>query len=203
MYLPGRNVRCRKIELKNIPPVFHGLYDFSALIIDDQSFLEIKVKDKSLGPKDFKKHSKRIRESIDYSQVWYLHSLHPHKVRRMIENELNFIIENKCVHLPILNTSIKSEPERLRIAGRISGLSMNLIIREILLSDLSGLNKVELAKNFKTSKMTMGRALEPLLMADLCEENKVGIAKFIEFKPRNLLWKYLRKKGRSPVKEVV
>lgn len=200
-YLPSLEVRRRKLQLKNIPTAYRGLYDFEELEIYRQPFLLITVKDKSLGPKDFKKHSKRLKESIAYPQVWFLKELHPHKVRRMIENELNFIIEHKQVHLPSVNTSIKAEPEKVKRPVKLISLSINLIIREILIGDLSGKSKVEIAKIFNTSKMTVGRAIEPLLMADLCEERKVGVAKPINFKSRNDLWKFLKEKIKTPVKE--
>ncbi len=202
-YLPSLKLRFSKIHLKNLPTVYKGFYDFEEVEIQSQSFLLIKVKSNSLGPKDFKKHSKKLKEIIDIPQVWFLKELHPHKVRRMIENELNFVIENKQVHLPTLNTSIKAEPEKIKFVKKLSGLSINLIIRELLQGDLSGKSKVDIAKLFKSSKMSIGRAIEPLLVTNLCTENKVGASKYIQFKNRDELWKFLRKSIKSPVKEEI
>ena len=202
-YLPSLIARGRALHLKNLPALYRELYDFEELNINKRPFLLINVKDKTLGPKDFKKHSKKLNESIDYPQIWFLKVLHPHKISRMIENELNFIVEDKQVHLPTLNYSIKVETEKVKVIKNLSGLSVNLLVREILKSDLSGRSKVEMAELFKTSKMTMGRAIEPLLINDLCEEIKVGVSKKIQFKPRSELWQYLQKKINSPIKEVV
>lgn len=202
-YLPSLIAKGRALHLKNLPAFFRGLYDFEVLNVNKRPFLLINVKDKTLGPKDFKKHSKRLSESINYPQIWCLKELHPHKIRRMIENELNFIVEDKQVHLPSLNYSIKAETEKIKIIKNLSGLSINLLIREILKGDLYGKSKVEIAKIFKTSKMTMGRSIEPLLTNNLCEEAKVGVSKQIQFKPRAELWLFLQKKINSPIKEVV
>ena len=202
-YLPSLKIKGQGLHLKNLPAIYRGLYDFEELDINETPFLLIKVKDKSLGPKDFKKHSKRLNESIDYLQIWFLKELHPHKIRRMIENELNFIVEDKQVHLPIINISIKAEVEKIKMLQKLSGLSVNILIREILKLDLSGKSKVEFADLFRVSKMTMGRAIEPLLVNNLCEEKKVGVSKQIQFKPQIELWSYLQKNIRSPIKEIV
>ncbi len=202
-YLPSLKIKGQGVHLKNLPAIYRGFYDFEELDIHETPFLLIKVKDKSLGPKDFKKHSKRLNESIDYLQIWFLKELHPHKIRRMIENELNFIVEDKQVHLPIINISIKAEVEKIKMLQKLSGLSVNILIREILKLDLSGKSKVDLADLFRVSKMTMGRAIEPLLVNNLCEEKKVGVSKQIQFKPQTELWSYLQKNIRSPIKEIV
>ncbi len=202
-YLPSLRVKRRKLRLKNIPTIYRSYYDFEVLDIFEQPFLLIKVKDQNLGPKDFKIHSRRLGECIEYPQVWFLKQLHLHKIRRMIENELNFIIEDKQVHLPILNTSIKAESAKIKFLTKLSGLSVNLLIREILHGDLSEKSKIEIAKIFDSSKMTIGRAIEPLLLANLCDENKVGVAKLIQFKNREILWKFLKKNIKSPVREVI
>ncbi|MBX3032497.1 MAG: hypothetical protein KF865_01135 [Bdellovibrionaceae bacterium] len=202
-YLPSLEFKTRELRIKNIPPAYQGIYAFEELNMRKQPFLLIKVKDRNLGPKDFKKHGRRLKESIDHPQVWYLKELHAHKVRRMIENELNFILEDKQIHLPVLHVSLSMASEKVRTVRKISGLGINLLIREILKGDLSGKSKVEIAGIFKSSKMTMGRAIEPLLSAGLCEENKVGVAKLIRFKPRTELWRHLQKNVHSPVKEAV
>ena len=202
-YLPSLNAKGQGIHLENLPPIYRGFYDFEELDIQEKPFLLIKVKDKTLGPKDFKKHGKRFKESCDHPQIWYLKELHPHKIRRMIENELNFIVEDKQVHLPAVNISIKAETAKIKVIKKLSGLSINLLIREILKGDLTGKSKVEIAKLFKTSKMTIGRAIEPLLENDLGEENRIGVSKRMQFKPRAHLWRYLQQYIESPIKDVV
>ena len=202
-YLPSLRIEGRRVSLKNLPALYRGLYDFEELAIHEKPFLIIKVKDKALGPKDFKKHSKVLRESLDYPQIWYLKELHFNKVQRMIENELNFVIEDKQVHLPAVNVSIKPDAKKTKISVLLSGLSINMLIREILEGDLSGKSKVEIAELFKTTKMSAGRAIEPLLANDLCEEKKMGVSKKIQFKERSELWAYIRENVSSPVKETV
>lgn len=201
-YLPSLKIKGRQVRLKNLPALYQEIYDFEVLDIFEQPFLVIKVKDKRLGPKDFKKHGKVLKDCLNYPQIWYLKELHFNKVQRMIENELNFIIEAKQVHLPTLNVSLRSKIEKAKMVTQLSGLSVNMLIREILMGDLSGRSKVEIAGLFGTTKMTAGRAIEPLLVNELCEESKVGVAKKIIFKERSELWSYL-KEHNSPVKEVI
>lgn len=202
-YLPSLRLERRSVRLKNLPVLYQGLYDFEVLNIFEQPFLVIKVKDKGLGPKDFKKHSKILKASLDYPQIWFLKELHFNKVQRMIENEMNFVIEDKQVHLPSLNVSIRTEAVKVNPKTQLSGMSVNMLIREILLGDLTGKSKVEIATIFKTTKMSAGRAIEPLLENELCSENKVGVVKKIHFKQRSDLWSYLKKNIHSPVKEVI
>ncbi|WP_408095575.1 hypothetical protein ACJVC5_11085 [Peredibacter sp. HCB2-198] len=202
-YLPSLKVEGKSVRLKSLPAFYQGLYDFEELDIFEQPFLVIRVKDKGLGPKDFKKHSKILKASINYPQIWYLKELHFNKVQRMIENELNFVIEDKQVHLPSLNVSIRAEVVKANPITQLSGMSVNMLIREILLGDLTGKSKVEIATLFKTTKMSAGRAIEPLLENELCSEIKVGVVKKIQFKDRSELWNYLKKNINSPVKEVI
>jgi hypothetical protein len=182
--------------------VYNYLYEFEELDIMDRLFLVIIVKDKSLGPKDFKKHEKTLRKIIDYPQLWHLKELHFNKIQRMIENEFNFIVEDKQVHLPSVSISIRPRNESVTVKTQLTGLSVNMLIREILKGDLSGKSKVEIAELFKTTKMTAGRAIGPLIANDLCQESKIGVAKNVQFKKRAQLWDYLKKNIKSPIKEV-
>lgn len=197
--IPSLKLNIMKISLRNVPLIYQTLYEFDKLEINRQPFLLIKVKDKNLGPKHFKKHSTRLSEIINYPQIWFLYELHSHKVFRMIANEMNFIIENKQVHLPTLNSSIRLESEKVKFTKKLSGLSINLIIHEILRNDLSGKRKIDLAKIFNSSKMSMGRALEPLLATNLCKERKIGVAKKIQFENREKLWDFVSQNLKSPV----
>lgn len=200
-YLPSLRLQVRPLKLKNLPPIYQSLYGFEELDIFEEPFLVIHVKDKTLGPKDFKKHSKVFKGVLNYPQIWYLQELHFNKVQRMIENELNFVIEDKQIHLPSVNMSIKPRSEKVMIKTQLPGLSVNMLIRQILKRDLSGKSKVEIAMMFNTSKMTAGRALESLMANALCEENKVGVTKYVHFKDRSELWEFLKKNIKSPIKE--
>lgn len=201
-YLPNLSVFRRNIRLKNLPLVYKSLYDFEEMDIMDQRYLLISVKDKKLGPKDFKKHEKVFHELIDYPQVWFLKELHFNKVQRMIENQFNFVVQDKQVHLPSVSISIKSTNDKIITKNEVSGLSVTMLIREILIGDLSGKSKVEITEIFKTTKMSTGRAIEPLIANGLCEENKIGVAKFVKFKERDVLWEYVRKYVKSPIKRI-
>lgn len=202
-YLPSLKLKARAVSLESLPMFYRGLYSFEELVIHERLHLLIKVKDKTLGPKDFKKHSKTLSQRLDYPQIWFLEELHFNKVQRMIENELNFVIEGKQVHLPVLNISIKAENKKTRIVNQLSGMSINMLIREILVGDLSGKSKVEIAAIFKTSKMSAGRAIEPLLANDLCEEKKIGVAKKIQFRNRGEIWEFIRAKVSAPFKQII
>lgn len=202
-YLPNLRLVKRKIQLKNLPVIYRSLYDFEELVINDIQFLLLSVKDKSLGPKDFKKHSRKIMETCEYYQIWYLKELHSHKIRRMIENEMNFIIEDKHIYLPTLNLSIKSQFDKITLSKKLIALSINILIREILKADLSGKSKTMIAEIFQTSKMNIIRAICPLCANNLCEEKKVGISKIVNFKTREELWDYLKQNINSPVLNVV
>ncbi len=203
MYLPNLAIEERPLKIKKLPLLYRELYSFDGVNIHGRPFLVIKVKDKSLGPRDFKKHSKVIHQSDDSPQIWYLKELHFNKVQRMIENEFNFVVEKKQIHLPSLNISIRPEISRVKSVSKLSGLSVNILIREILQGDLSGKKKVEIADIFNTTKMTVGRAIEPLIVNELCEEEKIGVSKYMQFVPRAELWKFLRDNIKSPIEEVI
>ena len=202
-YLPSLKVETKRVNLKSLPLIYEGFYSFEQMNISGKSFLVIKVKDETLGPKDFKKHGRVLKDKLNYPQVWYLKELHFNKVQRMIENELNFVINDKQVYLPLLNVSIKAENTKNRKKSELTSLSVNILIRQVLSGDLTGKSKVEISELLNSTKMTTGRAIEPLLVNQLCEEQKVGVAKKIHFKSRQVLWSFLKDEVDSPIKETI
>lgn len=203
-YLPNLRVKGKGITLKNLPAFFKGMYDFEEAYIEERLFLVIRVKDKKLGPRQFKKHSRILEDKLEYPQIWYLRELHFHKVQRMIENGMNFVIEDKQIHLPSVNVSIRPERQAVRTdEQKLNGLAVNILIRQILKGDVSGKNKLEIANLFGTTQMTAGRAIETILANDLCEESKEGVSKLVHFRKRQDLWDYLAHEVPSPVKEVI
>lgn len=204
-FLPHLGAKEQDLEVKNLPLFYRGLYSFSKVTIDGNQYLGINVKEKAeeFGPREFKKHAQFFEEKMGLPIIWLLKGMHPHKIQRLIANGINFIVQEKQVHLPVLNISLKNVKKTLKVSLEINPLGINILIREILKSDLSGLNKLEMANEFQTTKMTMGRALEPLIANGLCEEVKLGISKIIKFQNKKILWDYFRKNIGSPIKEVL
>ncbi|MCB9092980.1 MAG: hypothetical protein H6620_10520 [Halobacteriovoraceae bacterium] len=197
--IPNLNLETRRLFLKKLPIFYEKAYNFEELMINNHKFLVAKVQDKSLGPKDFKKHLRILTEIRHEPVIWFLKELHPNKMKRMIENGLNFVIDNKQVHLPALNTSIKNEVVKKEEKTELTGTSINLLIREILQQDLSGKNKKEIASLMGITMMGAGRGLEPLIANDLCEEEVIGVRKIVKFQERDKLWKFILDKAKSPV----
>ena len=203
-YLPLLKVKGRRIEVKNLPAFFRNIYKFDELLINENPYLLITVQDKALGPREFKKHGKVLREKIDLPQIWYMSELHFHKVQRLIQSGMDFIIEDKQVHLPSVNISIRYERQTLRTQKKkLNGLGVNILIRQILQGDLSGKNKLELALLFKVNQMTVGRALEALIVNAICSEKKEGVSKFIHFKDKSELWSFIKNNVVSPIQDII
>ncbi len=205
-YLP--NLLVKEGELKRsrlkLPAMYNSLYTFEELLINGTPYLVINVKEKDAGPRQFKKHSKVISEQLNYHQIWFVKDLHFHKVQRMIENCLDFIVKDKHVYLPSINISIKTEKELVKpFIKKLNGLSVNILIRQLFKGDLEGKNKFEIAGLFDLNQMTVGRAIEPLLNLDLCFETKIGVSKILHFKDRNDLWTFFKTEIGSPVDQVV
>lgn len=205
-YLPHLSVKLgRKVDsVGRLPAILSSLYSFEELIINENAFLLIGVKSKDLGPRQFKKHAEVIAGKLNYLQIWHLPEMHFHKVQRMIENGFNFIVDSKQVHLPSLNSSIKDE--RMRVKPEIiklNGLAVNILIRQILLCDLEGKKKIEIAQLFDVNQVAIGRAIEPLLNLALCREAKEGVSKRLNFIDRQELWTYLKTEVKSPIDQVV
>lgn len=205
-YLP--NLTIKEGELKKsgikLPAIYNSLYRFEELLINGNPYLVINVKEKDAGPRQFKKHGKVISEQLNYPQIWFVKDLHFHKVQRMIENGLDFIVNDKQVYLPSINVSIKAERELIKpVIKELNGLSVSILIRQLLKGDLTGKNKFEIASLFFVNQMTVGRAIEPLLNLDLCYETKIGVSKLLHFKDRNELWKFFKTNVRSPVEQIV
>ena len=80
--LPSLKVVELKLNVKSLrlPVLYSSLYDFTKLQINGHDFLFVRVKDRSLGPREFKKHGMVIQNSIDLPLIWFLEKLHFHKV---------------------------------------------------------------------------------------------------------------------------
>jgi hypothetical protein len=202
-YLPNLNVAEEKILLKGLPLFIKSKYKFSEIIINKMPYLLVAVKDNTFGPRELKKHMKIINNAIELQIIWYFKELHFNKVQRMIQNGENFIIENKQIHLPIIGTSLKNQNDKKISKEKLNGLAENVLIREILKGDISGKNKRDIAKDFDVTEMTMGRAINRLLANDLCYEERDNTSKLVIFYSRDELWKFLRERMESPVKEEV
>lgn len=203
-YLPNLAITQRKIELKGIPVFFKALYRFVKLTINDEYYLLVNVEDMAIGPRDLKKHSKVLSERNEYPIIWFFEELHFHKIQRLIQNGENFVVANKQVHLPCVGASIKAErTKRVAKQKRWSGLAINILIRELLVGDLSGKNKKEIAEIFSVNQMTVGRALDVVIGNDLCIETKVGVSKQLQFLNRDELWRFFQDYMKTPVTSTV
>lgn len=202
--LPHLKAQADKVDLPALPLLLRGAYSFEKILINDRPYLVINVKDKTFGPRQFKRHALLLEKVIDYPQIWYLKELHFHKVQRMMKNGMNFIVEGKQVHLPSIHLSIR--PEEIAIkkeSHRLNSLSVNMLIREVLKGDLSGKNRKEISEVLKVNQMSVVRAVQPLLARSLCSERKQVVAKYVYFNERNEIWDFLKAKVPSPVKETV
>ncbi len=203
-YLPNLKIGKQGLMPEKLPALYLEIYEFERLDINERPFLVIRVKDRALGFKDFKKHGKALRARVNLPQIWYLQELHFNKVQRMIENAYNFVVEDKQIHLPSVNISIRPESTKVEIEKmELVGMSVNMLIREILRGDISGKNKVELAKLFEITSMAAVRAIRPLLAKGLCTEKKVGVSKYVQFLERFELWTYLKENIKTPVQEFI
>lgn len=199
-YLPRFNAKEEKILLKGLPIFIKNKYKFSKIIINKMPYLLVVVTDGTFGPRELKKHMKIINKAIDLQIIWYFKELHFNKVQRMIQNGQNFIIEDKQVHIPVIGTSLKNQNDKMPSTEKLNGLAENVLIREILKTDVSGKNKRNIAKDFNVTEMTMGRAISRLLANNLCFEEKDNTSKVINFYPKDELWEFLKAKVESPVK---
>lgn len=202
-YLPKLNLYSKKINIKELPLFLNSFYSFHQLMINNKPFLVISVKDKTLGPRQFKKHKVLLSKKTDLPLIWYMEDLHYHKMQRLIDNNFNFVIEDKQVYLPILNVAIKPLITPIRFhETRLNSLAINILERQILRGDLSGKNKLEIAEVFNVTQMTAIRAIDPLIAHELCNKKKVGVSKIITFISRNELWEYFKNSIDTPVKKI-
>lgn len=205
-YFPNLKVDSRPVSSEDLPLFYKGLYSISKLLINKNSFLAVVVKNnkKNLGPRDFKKHLSVLEEKFKLSVIWCLEDLPFLKTQRLIENGFNFIVRNKIVYLPILNTVIKIEKNLVKTKNtKIKPLGINILIMQMLKDNLEGLSKVELAKRFNVTPMTIGRAIETLISNNLCYEKKIAVQKIVKFPDKNELWDFFKIKIDNPVQEII
>jgi hypothetical protein len=205
-YFPNLKVDSRPVSSDELPLFYKSHYSISKLIINKNSFLAVVVKNnkKNLGPRDFKKHLSVLEEKFKLSVIWCLDDLPFLKTQRLIENGFNFIVRNKIVYLPILNSVIKIEKNFVKNKNtKIKSLGINILIMQMLKENLEGLNKVELAKKFNVTPMTIGRAIETLVSNNLCYEEKISVQKIVKFPDKNELWDFFKIRIENPVQEII
>lgn len=205
-YFPNLKANSRPVSSEDLPLFYKGLYSISKILINGNSFLAVVVKNnkKNLGPREFKKHLGVLEERFKLSVIWCLEDLPFLKTQRLIENGFNFIVKNKIVYLPILNTIIKIEKNVVRTKNtKINPLGINILIMQMLEENLDGLNKIELANKFNVTQMTIGRAIETIISNDLCREEKKAVQKIVKFLDKKELWDFFKIKVENPIQEII
>ncbi|MDD4973310.1 MAG: hypothetical protein PHY93_03120 [Bacteriovorax sp.] len=205
-YLPNLKVENKPLKMEDLSLHYRSLYSISKMTLDGSPFLAVALKDKvpSIGPREFKKHISVFEEKYKLPVIWCLQDLAYEKIQRLMEYGFNFIIDEKVVYLPTLNSIIKIEkPLHKSKASKVSPLGINVLIEQLLEKSIEGLSKINIAKKFGVSQMTIARALETLISNNLCSEEKNGIEKVIRFSSEKELWNYIKENIESPVIEVI
>ncbi len=203
-YLPNLKVARSRINTKRLPLFLKEIYSFEILTINNIPYLLVNVLDHNLGPRDFKKHAKAINQKIELPLIWYLSELHYHKIRRMIQNGMDFVVGEKQLHLPSISISLQlGKQTAIPKDYPFNSLAINVLIREILREDLSGKIKQEIAAIFGVNPMAISRAIKALIQNSLCADRKVATSKVVQFAERSELIAFLKSNVATPIKEIV
>lgn len=201
-FLPNLEIKKLPQKIEGLPLLFRENYLFTTHKINDVPCLMITLKDQRIGMKEIEKHGQILEKKYDLPIIWIFPKMDFYKVRELIRRGINFVIPQKQVHLPLLNMSIKKEREQpiQQELLDLDPIAIQILIHQILKTDLEGLNKSQLAEKLQVIPMTITRAIRGILAIDLLHEQQIGQAKVIRFANREKLWNFVKERVTSPIR---
>ncbi len=189
-----------KVNFKGLSLAFKSLVDLTESVIEGHQVLVAYIKDNGMSIKDIKKFERLIREKSEKPIIWVFEDLKSSNTKRLIMNELNFIVMNKQLSLPYLYQSIKKEKKQPQIKLKaLSPMAIRILIRQVVREDLNNVLHKDIVEKVKESKTVVGRAISNIRLHELVSEDEEGTSKRVKFVDRKTIIRYLSEILVSPV----
>ena len=197
-------VELRKDETKNIP--FYIMNDYKiwkGKLFEKEVLLMEKISPAHTTPLQYQKQMRLVEKKLQSPVVFLLPEIKPYDRNRLIQRQVNFIIENKQMFIPQLLIDVKDYVGVTLQHTFLQPAAQAMVLYQLQKEKLDGLNYKQIAKRLNYSYLTISRAVENLYRFGICK-TEGGKEKTIVFEiNKKELWEKTLPIMRTPVKKTV
>ena len=190
-------------DANSLPLFLRGAYHLKVLLIADTSFLLAAPKEK-INLVNMRKHRDKLIELTGMECAFQLETISVYAKRKMQEEGVPFILEDKELYLPFLGMVLNSYRIEKVPPTKISYLTQKLLLT-VLYKGITSASVTEMAKIIEVSKMSVTRCFDDLeaLQTGLIENNGKAGRRFRWNKSKRALWETVKPLLRNPVEKEV
>ncbi len=189
------------LEIDILPLYLKGSYQYTILCIYDIDFVIASPIEK-INFSTMKKHRAKLMEIVKKECAFHFRSITSYVKKKMIEENIPFIIEDKEVYLPFLAIAISEKNKERKQVSKISFLTQKMLLA-ILYKDIKNIGVTEMADVLGVSKMSVSRCFNEVeaLYSSLIIDNGTS-GRYINWnKSKAELWKTIKPFLRNPIKK--
>jgi len=197
-------VKLTKEEMKNIP--FYILNDYSiwkGKLFEKEVLLMQKISPEHTTPLQYHKQMRLVEEKLQTPVVFLLPEIKPYDRNRLIQKQINFIIENKQMFIPQLLIDFKEYGGVTLQSTFLQPAAQTMVIYQLQKQNLNGLNYKQIAKKLNYSYLTISRAVENMFQFGICKTEGTKEKTIVFEVNKKELWEKALPIMRTPVKKKV
>ncbi len=191
-----------KDDTKKIP--FYIMNDYKiwkGKLFEKDVLLMEKITPEHTTPLQYQKQMRLVEKKLQSPVVFLLPEIRPYDRNRLIQKQINFIIENKQMFIPQLLIDFKEYGGVTLQSTFLQPAAQTMVLFQLQKQNLNGLNYKQIAKQLNYSYLTISRAVENLIRFGICK-TKGTKEKTIVFEiNKKELWEKTLPIMRTPVKK--
>jgi hypothetical protein len=193
-----------KEELKSIP--FYILNDYKiwkGKLFEKELLLMEKITSEHFTPLQYQKQMKLIELKLQNPVVFLLPEIKPYDRNRLVQKQVNFIIENKQMFIPQLLIDFKEYRVTPLQSTFLKPAAQTLLLYQLQRRNLNGLNYKQIAGLLNYRYLTISRAVENLLRFGICKTEGTKEKTVVFEMNKKELWEKALPFMRTPIRKKV
>ncbi len=201
----GINLNLKKIsgeQLNAIP--FYILNDYiiwTGKLFNKKIFFAKKKTQEHFTPIQYKKHLELLEKKLASPIVLVLPGIKAYNRNRLIQKQINFIIENKQIFIPFLMIDIKEYLIKPIQKSNLQPAAQCMILYHLQKQTLSNLNYKQIAELLQYKYLTISRAVENLNTLGICRVEGTKLKTIVFDLDKKELWEKVLPFMKTPVKK--
>ncbi len=194
----------RKEEIKNIP--FYILNDYKiwkGRLFEKELLLLEKTTDSHFTPLQYQKQMRLIESKLLNPVIFLLPEIKSYDRNRLIQRQINFIIENKQMFIPQLLIDLKEHRVKPLQRTFLQPAAQVLLLYHLQRKNLNGFNYKQIAGLLSYPYLAISRAVENLFGFGLCYTEGKKEKTVIFETNKKMLWEKAFPLMKTPVRKKV
>jgi len=193
-----------KKAFQNIPLYIHNFYDIQKIeLFEKDVFLLCSKTQEHLTPSQYKKQKILLEQKLNGLIIFVLSDIKSYERTRLIQQKINFIIENKQIFIPELIIDLKEYEIKTPKNRTLQPAAQVIILYHLQKQDLNKFTYKQLASLLDYSYLTISRAVENLVNTDLCKTQGTKEKRLFFIDNKKELWQKSNDLLKSPIKKTI